>query len=179
MSCGKERKRKGKKVITLKQEYRDQLKISGRRPDVLVESRDKIYPSVQKWMLSSCRDLTWVCLQWNMLHSLHSGRRASPTWEPGSGEKVSAAQSVTTSCSSKRKGSEEREKVSCRRQIFFFVKYNFLFCIYHQHSHQLMETTGSLLPTAVVLYMLFSLPDQQEKAITGAWPMSCGFRPVF
>lgn len=38
-----------------------------------------------------------------------------------------------------------------------FVKYNFLFYTYHQHCHQLMETTGSLLPAAVLLYMLFSL----------------------
>lgn len=42
-----------------------------------------------------------------------------------------------------------------------------------------METTGALLPAAAVLSVLFSLPDQQEKATTGARPMSCGLRPVF
>lgn len=107
MSWGKERKKK--KVITLKQEYRDQLKISGRRPDVLVESRDKIYPSAQKWRLSSYRDWTQVCLQWNTPHSLTAEGEepaprqlqphgcSSPTRQPGSRGKVSAARSVTTS----------------------------------------------------------------------------------
>jgi len=57
MSWAKVKKR-GKNVITLKQEYRDLLKISGGSPDVLIESRDKIYPSAQRYMLSSHWDLT-------------------------------------------------------------------------------------------------------------------------
>lgn len=143
--------------------------------------------------MSSCRDLTRVCLQWNNASLSHcKGEksqprplqphgRSSPTAAPAPRESraVEGRSVLHGWCSSKQKRSEEGGKVSCRRQIFLFVKYIFLFCIYHQHCHQLMETTGSLLPTAVALCMVFSLPDQQEKAITGAWPMSCGFRTVF
>lgn len=136
----KEKKKKeGKKVITLKQEYRDQLKISGSPPDVLVESRDKIYPSAQKRRLSSCRDLTWACLQWNMLHPVFA-RGEEPAPRPlqphGSSSPTAAAPAPHGSraaegrsvlhgrslppCSSKQKGSEVRGKVSRRRQIIPF-----------------------------------------------------------
>lgn len=136
MSWGKEREKERRgEVVTLKQEYKDQLKISDRCPDSPAESTDKIYPSTQKQRLSSCRDLSVPSVE-HASRSHCRGRRASPTAaaEPrgswaAEGRSVLHGQSLPP-CSSKQKGSEEEGKLSCRRQIFLFVKYcSFSICI--------------------------------------------------
>lgn len=74
-------------------------------------------------------------------------------------------------CSSNQKGREE--KVSCRRQIFIFVKYNFLSYLYHQCCHQLMETTDPCYPQKwfSVYFLLFQTSRKKQSRAHGQCPM--------
>lgn len=75
----KERERE-KESNNVETRIQDQLKVSGRCPDSPAESTDKIYPATEKQRLSSCRDLTRVCLQWNSLRSLVAGGEEPAPW---------------------------------------------------------------------------------------------------
>lgn len=74
-------------------------------------------------------------------------------------------------CSGNQKGREE--KVSCRRQIFIFVKYNFLSYLYHQCCHQLMETTDPCYPQKwfSVYFLLFQTSRKKQSRAHGQCPM--------
>lgn len=65
------------------------------------------------------------------------------------------------------------KKVSCRSRMFVFVKYNFLFYLYHQCCHQLMETTDPcyLQKWFSVYFFLFQTSRKKQSQVHGQCPV--------